>query len=92
MEQSNKTFHSTEAIVSTSFLEATPNHPVMTKQGIKPLSEIKINDIIYLYSENTRKEVKVVSIKPTNYSASKVYNLITGSDNYFVNGVMVMMK
>jgi hypothetical protein len=88
----NDLLASTEAIVSTSFLEATANHPVMTTQGVKPLSEIKINDIIYLYSDNTRKEVKVVSIKPNTYSAGKVYNLITEYGNYFVNGIMVMMK
>lgn len=74
-------------------LKATQNHPVFTEYGIKPISDLRINDKIYYYSETLNEVVLCEIISIENETTNKVYNIkLKDSNNYFVNNVLVEMK
>ncbi len=74
-------------------LVATPNHPILTKFGVKLMCELTDNDILFVWNEELQKmdELKIESIKSLE-ETKKVYNLKTVSENYIVNSMVVMMK
>ena len=75
-------------------LEATPNHPVVTQNGVKKVKELQVNDIMFYYDNinNTIKTLEIVNLLPNFKTVSKVYNLETDNDTYFVNGLLVKKK
>jgi len=80
-------------------LQATPNHPVLTQNGRKPISQLKATDLVYVYEATTGtfKPFKVylftdLSQVPQPDIASKVYNLITDKGNYLINDATVLDK
>lgn len=75
-------------------LEATANHPVLTESGVKPMSEVRVGDVMYYRDSetNTLKKYDVFTTQSAARSVSKVYNLNTDKATYLVNGTVVMAK
>jgi regulatory protein YycI of two-component signal transduction system YycFG len=74
-------------------INATPNHPVYTNEGIKIVSNLEEGDqIISINQEEKILTGTIHKSKHINSKAEKVYNLRTNNHPYFVNGVLVMMK
>ncbi len=76
------------------FMDATANHPVLTKSGKKELGELQQGDIVYQYDHSRRKMVPMLVMTKTIQSTiDKVYNLKTsGGNTYMVNNVVVFKK
>jgi hypothetical protein len=76
-------------------LEATPNHPMMTKVGVKSMGSLNDGEEVLCLNERTgsyeaftvfNKEEKAKGLQP-------VYNIeATGGRTFIVNGVLVMQK
>jgi hypothetical protein len=76
-------------------LEATNEHPIITKNGIKRFEELKAEDVVLIYneSEETLQNYSVSLINKNIRRVVKVYNLrLIGNDNFFVNGILVATK
>src|SRR5438105_3822045 len=76
-------------------LEATPNHPMMTKTGIKNMGSLNEGDnILCLNNETGQYETFTVWSKTEHaQGVQKVYNINADSGSTFiVNGVLVMQK
>ncbi|MBU0487992.1 MAG: WG repeat-containing protein [Bacteroidetes bacterium] len=83
----------TENIAAFSELIATPNHPVLTSTGVKPVDQILPGDIIY-FAENQidLKPIVVESISDVATPVTSVYSLQTQAGTFIASGVVVMMK
>jgi hypothetical protein len=75
-------------------LEATSNHPVLTKSGRKQLGELVPGDVIYCYdsTQETFAEFEVRVIAKDFRTVSQVYNLVTDKQNFLVNHAVVLDK
>ncbi|MDR6195857.1 hypothetical protein [Siphonobacter sp. SORGH_AS_0500] len=78
----------------TVTLEATANHPVLTENGVKKMSEVRVGDALYYRDAetNTFKKYDVFTTQSAVRSVNKVYNLKTDKATYVVNGTVVMTK
>jgi hypothetical protein len=94
-ETVNHTYASLDAklISAESKLSVTPNHPVLTANGIKAAAEVQENELIYGWnsSEQSFEARRVISIRQSA-AVERVFNLKTDKANYIVNGMVVMMK
>ena len=74
-------------------LLVTPNHPVLTSQGVKIAGELQAGDILYNWNpvEQSFEAKKVLSNEAAG-SVERVFNLKTDKTNYVVNGMVVLMK
>lgn len=85
----------TAIILSTKLLQATPNHPMMTKAGNRKMGEIKVGEEVLCLNEVTGK-YDVYSVWEKDEQAGgtqKVYNMVAdGGTTFIMNGVMVMQK
>ena len=84
---------SDKMILANTKMTATPNHPILTKAGVKLMSDISENDVLILWSDEIQafEELTVSSVSHKE-STKTVYNLKTVAKNYLVNSVVVMMK
>ena len=92
--QSN-TASGTDIILSCKQLSATPNHPVITKEGEKKMGEVKEGDEILCADKVTGIYQKYTVWNKTEQAGGlqKVYNIVTNGGNTFVmNEVMVLQK
>jgi hypothetical protein len=74
-------------------LQATPNHPVLTQEGRKPMNQVKANDVLYVYNATSGAfdTFKVYAAQSAE-TVSKVYNLVTDKGNFLINGATVLDK
>lgn len=76
-------------------LEATPNHPMMTKTGVKKIGSLNDGDEVVCLNESTGSyEAYTVFNKVEKAKGFQpVYNIeATGGRTFIVNGVLVMQK
>ena len=93
--QTNNTSAGHEVVLSSKMLQATPNHPMMTRDGNKKIGEItEGQEVLCLNDSNGTYEAYTV-FKKTEQAGGlqKVYNIVaSGGSTLLVNGVMVMQK
>lgn len=76
-------------------LQATPNHPMLTKQGNQKIGEITVGQDVLCLNEQTGKyEAYTVLLKTEKAGGTqKVYNIVAdGGNTLIMNGVMVLQK
>jgi hypothetical protein len=76
-------------------LEVTQNHPVLTNNGIKKISDITTSDKLVYFNSMNRKfeECEILSIVRNNRVVNEVYNIHLNSDNlYLVHGIPASSK
>jgi intein/homing endonuclease len=81
--------------LSAKILQATPNHPMLTKAGNRKMGEIKIGEEVLCLNEVTGKyDTYTVWEKDEHAGGTqKVYNMVAdGGSTFIMNGVMVMQK
>jgi hypothetical protein len=81
--------------LSAKVLQATPNHPMMTKAGNRKMGEIKTGEEVLCLNEVTGKyDTYTVWEKDEHAGGTqKVYNMVAdGGSTFIMNGVMVMQK
>jgi len=79
----------------TKFLQATPNHPMLTKEGNLKIGQLKIGQEVLCLNEATRKydSYSIWTIDERAGGKQKVYNMVAATGSTFImNGVMVMQK
>jgi predicted phage terminase large subunit-like protein len=74
-------------------LVGTPDHPIFTNCGWKPLCEVTPDDIMLSYDEwgpTNTVQLRAVTRSVNTGLKQRVYNLtVDGSHDYFANGVLV---
>lgn len=75
-------------------LVATPNHPILTKEGTLALEDLMVGKQVYRYEAITNSFVtyRVAQVNHLYDTVKQVYNLETSGDTYLVNGVVVLEK
>jgi hypothetical protein len=84
-----------EILLSSREIEATPNHPVMTKSGVKNMGTVNEGEEVLCKNVSTGKyEAYTVWNKTEKANGlQKVYNIdADGGSTFIINGVMVMQK
>jgi len=93
--QEQATAVGTEIRMSSRVLQATPNHPMMTTTGKKPLGEIKEGEQIICQDEHTATYQTFTVFNKTEAAGGvqPVYNIVAdGGSTFMMNGVMVLQK
>ena len=81
--------------LSGRVLKATPNHPMMTKDGSRKAGEITEGQEVLCLNEKTGKYEAFTVLQKTEHAGGlqKVYNMVAdGGNTFLMNGVMVMQK
>jgi hypothetical protein len=81
--------------MSSKVLQATPNHPMMTKEGNIKMGMITEGQEVLCLNEQTGKYEAFTVIQKTEKGGGiqKVYNIVAdGGSTLLMNGVMVMQK
>lgn len=89
------TANGTEVQMSSRVLQATPNHPMMTAAGKKPIGQISEGEQIICQDENTHtyQSFTVYNKTETAGGVQPVYNMVVdGGSTFMMNGVMVLQK
>jgi hypothetical protein len=79
-------------------LEATPNHPVWTQNGRKPVGDLALGEVLTgRNSDGTFAQWQVMGMSNqaaggAAYFTDKVYNLVTSKPAYLVNQMVVYTK
>jgi hypothetical protein len=75
-------------------IEATSNHPVLTKNGRKTMGELEEGEYLYSYDSASGEFVsfRVQEVIKNSRTTGKVYNLVTEKENYIVNSTVVLDK
>ncbi len=82
----------------SQMLEATPNHPVWTRSGIKPLGNLAAGEVLTGQNpDGTFARWQVMGVgnpaaAGAAYFTDKVYNLVTSRPAYLVNQMVVYTK
>lgn len=93
--QTQNTLAGTEVKLSGKLLQATPNHPMMTKQGNLKIGEVAEGQEVLCLNEKTGKYEAFTVLQKTEKAGGvqKVYNMVAdGGSTFLMNGVMVMQK
>ena len=93
--QTQNTLAGTEVKLSGKLLQATPNHPMMTKQGNLKIGEVTEGQEVLCLNEKTGKYEAFTVLQKTEKAGGvqKVYNMVAdGGSTFLMNGVMVMQK
>lgn len=91
----NETRKGKEIKLTTKILEATPNHPMYTLDGVLKAGDVKPGNHLFVFDEKTGREVLYYVLRVANYAGGnqEVYNIEAESGvNFIVNDVMVMQK
>lgn len=64
-------------VITKYGLTGTPNHPIITKHGIKPLAKLKASDIIYIWNEK-QSTIEEKTITDTQNQVEDNLEHITG--------------
>lgn len=86
---------SNELVLHIKTLEATPNHPMKTSNGTKPIGDIKSGETILCQNEITNNVdgFEVWDVIEYKGATQKVYNIVgEDEDSFLMNGVMVLQK
>ncbi len=81
--------------LSGKVLKATPNHPMLTKDGSRKAGEIKEGQEVLCLNEKTGQYEAFTVLQKTEHAGGlqKVYNMVAdGGNTFLMNGVMVMQK
>jgi hypothetical protein len=81
--------------LNAKVLQATPNHPMLTKQGNLKMGEITTGQEVLCLNEQTGKYEAFTVLQKTENGGGiqKVYNIVAdGGSTLLMNGVMVMQK
>jgi hypothetical protein len=81
--------------LNSKVLQATPNHPMLTKEGNQKMGEIKTGQEVLCLNEQTGKYEAFAVLQKTEKGGGiqKVYNIVAdGGSTLLMNGVMVMQK
>jgi hypothetical protein len=81
--------------LSTKVLKATPNHPMLTKQGNFKMGEIAVGQQVLCLNDANGKYETYTVLKKTEHAGGvqNVYNIVADSGStLLLNGVMVMQK
>jgi hypothetical protein len=81
--------------LNAKVLQATPNHPMLTKQGNQKMGEIKTGQEVLCLNDQTGKYEAFTVLQKTEKGGGiqKVYNIVAdGGSTLLMNGVMVMQK
>ena len=85
----------THVLMQVQEIEATPNHPVTTNNGIKNIGSVNEGDKVICIDKIT-EEYKTYTVWKKEEKANgvqKVYNIeAEGGSTFIINGVMVMQK
>lgn len=84
-----------DILLVSKVLEATPNHPMYTMDGVVKAGEVKPGNHLFCFDEKSGKEVLYYVLRKINYAGGTqpVYNIEAESgNNFIVNDVMVMQK
>lgn len=93
--QQQATATGTEVRMSSRVLQATPNHPMMTASGKKPIGQIKEGEQIICQDERTHTYQTFTVFNKTEAAGGvqQVYNIVAdGGSTFMMNGVMVLQK
>jgi len=85
----------TEIHLSTKVIQATPNHPMMTRAGNRKMGEVKEGEEVLCLNEMTGQYDIYKVWKKDEHAGGmqKVYNIVAdGGSTFMINGVMVMQK
>jgi hypothetical protein len=81
--------------LNSKVLQATPNHPMLTRQGNHKMGEITEGQEVLCLNEQTGKYEAFTVLQKTEQGGGiqKVYNIVAdGGSTLLMNGVMVMQK
>lgn len=81
--------------LSGKVLQATPNHPMLTKQGNLKMGELGIGQEVLCLNEQTHQYETYTVLQKNEHAGGlqKVYNIVAdGGSTLLMNGVMVMQK
>jgi len=90
-----QTTEGTIVTLNSKVLQATPNHPMMTAAGRKPIGQINTGEQIVCLDEvtHTYQTFTVFNKIETAGGVQKVYNMeVDGGSTFMMNDVMVMQK
>ncbi|GGH08313.1 Hint domain-containing protein [Mucilaginibacter phyllosphaerae] len=82
-------------LLNSKVLQATPNHPMLTKQGNQKIGDIALGqDVLCLNEQTGQYESFTVLLRSEHAGGTqKVYNIVAdGGSTVIMNGVMVMQK
>jgi len=90
----NNTVNGINIALNTKVLKATPNHPMMTKDGSFKMGDIAIGQQVLCLNDKGKYETYTVLQKSEQGGGvQKVYNIVAdGGSTLLMNGVMVMQK
>jgi hypothetical protein len=81
--------------LNTKILKATPNHPMLTKQGNYKIGDIAVGQQVLCLNEQKGKYETYTVLRKTEHAGGvqNVYNIeADGGSTLVLNGVMVMQK
>lgn len=84
-----------EIILHTKFIEATPNHPMLTSAGTKPIGDIEENESIWCYNEEKGEAIAYTVFDRWEYAGGeqRVFNIEAyNGETFLMNDVMVLQK
>ena len=93
--QTKNTTEGKEVKLNSKVLQATPNHPMLTKQGNIKIGEVATGQEVLCLNEQTGKYEAFTVLQKTEHAGGvqKVYNIVAdGGSTLLMNGVMVMQK
>ncbi|MDP9077445.1 MAG: hypothetical protein M3O71_08495 [Bacteroidota bacterium] len=91
----NNTAKGFNIALNTKVLKATPNHPMMTKQGSFKIGEITVGQQVLCLNDKNGKYETYTVLKKNEHAGGvqNVYNIeADGGSTLVLNGVMVMQK
>jgi hypothetical protein len=84
-----------EVKLSSKVLEATPNHPMLTRTGNRKIGEIAEGEEVLCYDAKTGTYAPFTVLQKKEYAGGvqKVYNIeASGGTTFMMNDVMVLQK
>lgn len=91
----NMTKFGKEVSLNTKILQATPNHPMLTKQGNYKIGEIAIGQQVLCFDHKKGKYETYTVLQKNEHAGGvqNVYNIVAdGGSTLLLNDVMVMQK
>ncbi len=84
-----------EILLQTRVIEATPNHPMRTDNGMMKIGEVNVGESILCYDEASGEMKKFIVFDKTEYAGGnqQVYNIeASDGETFLMNDVMVLQK
>ncbi|HEX5170027.1 MAG TPA: Hint domain-containing protein [Cyclobacteriaceae bacterium] len=84
-----------EILLQTKFIEATPNHPMLTNEGTRKIGEISEGESILCFDRNSGQMKAYLVFNKTEFAGGtqKVFNIeATEGETFLMNDVMVLRK